>query len=226
MRRRSHFVGYAQTELKNGNTLAGVQFVTIGDASATPLQSIIPVGDNVSDNVVLQTLDFAGRTVDSYMWIDWAGSEGDQEAWVNDETYEIIEGVSFAPGAGLCIQGTTTSQSIQSSGLVGTSDVSVTLRMGNTIVCNPFPVSVDLQDILPTGDNVSDNVVLQTLDFAGRTVDSYMWINWAGSEGDQEAWVNDETYEIIEGVSFPGGTGLCVQGTSTAQAIRFPAPEL
>ena len=79
-------VGYAQSGLKNGNTIAGVQFVNISNESATPLQSIIPVGDDVSDNVVLQTLDFAGRTVNSYMWINWAGDNGDQEAWVNDET--------------------------------------------------------------------------------------------------------------------------------------------
>ena len=106
-------VGYAQSGLKKGNTIAGVQFVNISNESATPLQSIIPVGDDVSDNVVLQTLDFAGRTVNSYMWINWAGDNGDQEAWVNDETYEVISDVTFEGGAGLCVQGTSTEQSIR-----------------------------------------------------------------------------------------------------------------
>lgn len=83
-----------------------------------------------------------------------------------------------------------------------------------------------LQSIKPTGADVSDNIVIQTLDAYGRTVDSYLWIDWAGDESDQEAWVNDETYEIIEGVSFEAGAGLWVQGTSSEQSLRFPAPEL
>ena len=90
-------VGYAQSSLQSGNTLAGVQFVNVGTEADMPPQSIKPTGTDVSDNIVIQTLDAYGRTVDSYLWIDWAGDESDQEAWVNDETYEIIDGVSFAP---------------------------------------------------------------------------------------------------------------------------------
>ena len=61
------------------------QFVNIGSTEAIPLQSIIPNGDDLSDNVYLQTLDAFGRTVDSYNWIDWAGEDGDQTAWADDD---------------------------------------------------------------------------------------------------------------------------------------------
>ena len=190
------------------------------------LQSIIPTGDDTSDNVFIQTLDAYGRTVDSYGWINWAGDNGDVEAWV-DDNYEIISDVSFSPGQGLWVMtNSDESQGVQSAGRVGTDDVSVALRFGGTLTGNPYPTSVDLQDIIPTGDDTSDNVFIQTLDAYGRTVDSYGWINWAGDNGDQEAWVNDN-YEIVTGVSFDAGAGLWIMTNSDAeQSIRFPAPEL
>ena len=202
------------------------QFLPVGSASAMPLQSIIPVGDDLSDNVNLQTLDRAGRTVDNYLWIDWAGEDSDQKAWVDAGTYAIVEGVTFAPGAGLWITGSGETQAIQSSGEVGLKDVSITLREGATGMGNPFPISIGLQDILPTGEDLSDNVNIQTLDRAGRTVDNYLWIDWAGEDSDQKAWVDAGTYAIVDGVTFAPGAGLWVTGTSDKQAICFPAPEL
>ena len=200
------------------------QFVNIGTDGAFPLQSIIPTGENLSDNVFLQTLDAYGRTVDSYNWIDWAGPDSDQEAWADDDG-NIVEGVSFEPGQGLWIYGVSADQGIQTAGKVGTSDVTVSLLAGAVGAGNPFPVAINLQDILPEGDDLSDNVFIQTLDAYGRTVDSYNWIDWAGPDSDQEAWADDDG-NIVEGVSFEPGQGLWIYGTSTSQSIRFPAPEL
>lgn len=194
------------------------------------LQSITPVGEDVSDNVVIQLLDAYGYTIEgaSYMWINWARDNGDECAWVDDSDYTIKEGVAFAPGQGLWVYGTGAGQAIQTSGEVNMDDVSVQLRFGATATGNPFPVSLDLQDIIPEGDDCSDNVVIQLLDAYGYTIDgaSYMWINWAGDNGDECAWVDDSDYTIKEGVTFAPGQGLWVYGTSEAQFIRFPAPEL
>ena len=87
------------------------QFLNVGANTAMPLQSIKPLGDSLSDNVVIQTLTPYGYTESAYMWIDYAG-DGTQEAWVNPDTYEIVTGVTFAPGQGLWIQGSSASQSI------------------------------------------------------------------------------------------------------------------
>ena len=224
MRRRSHFVGYAQSGLQNGGTLTTPQFLNVGAETAMPLQSIIPTGDDTSDNVSLQTLDAYGYTATSYQWINWAGENSDQEAWVDDE-YTIVSGVSFAPGTALWVSGNSSGQAVQSAGKVGASDVIVQLRNGGTAIGNPFPVEVALQDIIVTGDDASDNVSIQTLDAYGYTATSYQWINWAGENSDQEAWVDDE-YTIVTDVKFPSGQGLWVSGSSDAQYLRFPAPEL
>lgn len=117
-----------------------------------------------------------------------------------------------------------TGQGIQTAGKVESSDVVISLRDGFTATGNPFPTTVDLQDIIAVGEGTSDAVVIQTLDFAGRGVDSYTWINWAGDSGDQEAWV-DGDFNIVENVSFAPGQGLWVQGNN-GHSLRFPAPTL
>ena len=92
--------------------MATPQFLGIGSTTAIDLQAIKPVGDNTSDNVSIQTLDAYGRGVDNYIWCDWAGESGDQEAW-SDGSGEIIEGVKFAPGHGLWVQGSASGQYLQ-----------------------------------------------------------------------------------------------------------------
>ena len=222
--RRRNIVGYAQNELKSGNSLVGAQFMAIGSDAGMPLQSVKPTGSDTSDNVYLSTLDALGFTVTTYSWVNWAGDNGDQEAWIDDD-FAIVEDVTFAPGAAVWVQASRSEQGVQTAGQVGSSDVVVKLRSGNTAVANPFPVAVDLQDILPTGEGTSDNVYASTLDALGYTIKTYSWVNWAGDNGDQEAWIDDD-FAIVEGVKIAPGAGLWVQGSSGSQGIRIPAPEL
>ena len=198
--------------------MTAAQFVNIGTSTAMPLESILPTGDDVSDSVSIMTLDAFGRTVDTYDWNDWAQ---DEPCWV-DGDFEKVEGVTFEVGQGLWVIGGSTSQGIQTAGAVGKADVSVTLRNGGTATANPFPTTLNLQDVLPTGDDVSDSVSIMTLDAFGRTVDTYDWNDWAQ---DEPCWVNGD-FEKVEGVTFEAGQGLWVIGASTTQGIVFPAPEL
>ena len=215
--RRSRFVGYAQSGLRKNGTLVTAQFLPItGDA--IPLDNLVATGDDASDNVEIQTLDAYGRTVDSYSWNDWAQAT---PCWV-DGGYEKVEGVSFAPGQALFVMGSSATQGLQSSGKVGDEDVVVALRKNGTLAGNPFPVAIDLQDIVAEGNDVSDNVEIQILDAYGRTVDSYSWNDWAQ---DKPCWV-DGGYDKVEGVSFEPGQGLFVMGSGDGQYLRFPAPEL
>lgn len=197
--------------------MATPQFLNIG-SDGMPLQSILPTGDDTSDNVFIQTLTAGGLTLNTYSWNEWAC---DEPCWVNDD-YEKVEGVTFAPGAGLWVQGSSTTQGIQSAGQVGVEDVSVTLKSGFTAAGNPFPVAINLQDIIAEGSDTSDNVFIQTLTPGGLTLNTYSWNEWAC---DEPCWVNDD-YEKVEGVTFAPGQGLWIQGSSDQQSIRFPALEL
>ena len=53
------------------------------------------------------------------------------------------------------------------------------------------------------------------------TVDSYMYLDW----GDPKGWC-DDSYTVVEGVTFPAGQGLFITGTKATEYLRFPAPEL
>ena len=194
------------------------QFLNTGSNIAIPLQSISPTGDDTSDNVFIQTLDAYGRTVTTYGWNDWNYAKA---CWV-DDSYTAVENVSFPAGQGLWVQGLTVDQGIQTAGKVGTSDVVITLQNGCTATGNPFPTAINLQDIVASGTDASDNVFIQTLDPYGRTVATYGWNDWNYAE---PCWV-DDSYTKVEGVTFVPGQGLWVQGTSAEQSITFPAPEL
>ena len=213
----ANIVGYSQNALQSGFTMATPQFLNIG-TEGMPLQSILPTGADTSDNVYIQTLTAGGYTLNTYSWNDWAC---DEPCWVNDD-YEKVEGVTFAPGQGLCIQASSVEQGIQSAGQVGSDDITVILQNGFTATGNPFPVTISLQDIIVDGDDTSDNVYIQTLTAGGYTLNTYSWNDWAC---DEPCWVNDD-YEKVEGVTFAAGEGILVQATSANQSVRFPAPEL
>ena len=210
-------MGCAQNNLKSGYSLVTPQFLMIG-TDEMPLQSIAAIGEGTSDNVNIQTLDAAGYTVDSYLWNDWVA---EKPCWVND-SFEPVEDVTFAAGQGLWIGGASVEQGVQTAGKVGKEDVVFNLRSGYVATGNPYPVAIDLQDIIAQGEGTSDNVNIQTLDAAGYTVDSYLWNDWVA---EKPCWVND-SFEPVEGVIIQPGQGLWVGGSSTEQSIRFPAPEL
>ena len=184
------------------------------------MQSLKPVGDDVDTDggIVLQTLDAAGRSGTSYQWIDW----GEPTGWCDDE-WNLIEGVTFAPGQGLWTLGTSDGASIQSAGQVSAADILVQLQNGGTVTGNPFPISVALQDIVPVGADVDTDggIVIQLLDAAGRSGTSYQWIDW----GEPTGWCDDE-WNLVEDVTFDPGQGLWVLGTSDGASLQFPAPKL
>ena len=200
------------------------QFVNVNGLSLLPISNIVPVGDDTYNNVAIQRLDSAGRTVENYVWTDAGGENWDQIGWVDDNN-EIVSGVSFTSGEGLWVSGSANGQGIQTAGSVGTSDVTVQLKAGGIGTGNPFPVSVNLSDLIPSGDDTYNNVSIQTLDSAGRTVENYVWTDAGGENWDQTGWVNDEN-ELVSNISFQPGQGLWVCGSSESQYLTFPAPEL
>lgn len=219
----ANIVGYGQSNLRNGATMITPQFSPI-TGNTISLDSLVPTGSDLADNVNIRVLDAYGRTLSGceYAWNDWVDENG--PCWANED-YEKVTGVTFAPGQGLWVYGKTTSQGLQSCGQVGLADVVVTLRNGGTPTGNPFPVAVDLQDIVPEGEDLPDNVNIRVLDAYGRTISGceYAWNDWVDENG--PCWANED-YEKVEGVSFDAGQGLWVYGKNTSQSLRFPAPEL
>lgn len=95
------------------------------------------------------------------------------------------------------------------------------LNNGGTVAGNATPVAINLQDIIAKGNEASDNVYVQILDYAGRTVASYGWNDWAN---DDACWVDDD-YSPVTDVILKPGEGIWVQASSAEQSIVIPAPE-
>ena len=218
-------VGYAQSGLRNGASLTSAQFTNVtGDQF--DLENFIPTGDDVYNAVAINTIDAYGFVTATYTWTD-AGGEGwdTPNVWVDDDN-NIVENVKFAPGQGLWVNGADTAQGLQSAGKVSKVDVAVQLQNGATLCGNPFPVSVALNDIYPTGDDVYNAVAINLLDEYGFVTATYTWTD-AGGEGwdTPDVWVDDDN-NIMENVTFAPGQGLWVNGASGTQYLNIPAPEL
>ena len=133
--------------------------------------------------------------------------------------------VTFEPGQALWVLGSSSSQGLQTSGKVGTSDVQIQLRYGGTLAGNPFPVKITLGDLIPTGEDTYNNVSVQILDAYGYTQTNYSWTDAGGEGWDEIGWVDDDN-NLVTNVEIEAGQGLWVLGSNSNQYLRFPAPEL
>ena len=84
---------------------------------------------------------------------------------------------------------------------------------------------VDIQSIIPTGDNIdAGDVNIQTLDAFGRTENMYTY--YGEGEFDDGAAAGWYTDDGLANVSFEPGQGLWVASPDTPTSLQFPAPEL
>ena len=203
--------------------MIGAQILGIGSQDGSVnLQSIVPQGNDCVDNVSLSKLGPYGTTEITYTWIDY-GSEGGAY-WTEDGDSKAT-GVTFIPGEALWIQASGSDQFVQSKGQVSTSDISVRLREGATMVSNPTPITIDIQKILPTGPDCVDNLSMSKVGPYGTTETTYTWIDY-GSEGGAY-WTEDgDSKASGSGVKIEPGAGLWLQASSTEQYIVFPGVEL
>ena len=227
----AEIVGYASNNLRHGSIGLVPQFAGVASADGSFDLQTITCSDNSSDSVSFSILNNTGLNGDSYLWIDYYENPetGETEScWVDGDTYEKVTGYTLKPGEALWVQADSTDQLFQSAGRVNTSDVVVQLRHGSTLTGNPFPVTLDLQDIT-CSDNCSDSVSFSILNNTGLNGDSYLWIDYYENPetGETEScWVDGDTYEKVNGFNVTPGMGLWVQADHSDQYITFPGVEL
>ena len=222
-------VGYASNNLRWGSIGLVPQFAGVASADGSFDLQTITCSDNSSDSVSFSVLDNTGLNGDSYFWIDYYENPetGETESCWVDGAFEKVSGYTLNPGEALWVYADSTDQLFQSAGRVNTSDVAVQLRQGSTLTGNPFPVTLDLQDIT-CSDNSSDSVSFSILDNTGLNGDSYFWIDYYENPktGETEScWVDGE-FEKVNGFKVTPGMGLWVYADSSDQYITFPGVEL
>lgn len=216
---RSLVVGYSTGDLRDGFTAAGAQFVTVSETGIN-LQDIKVVGykGENADTVNIQILDRMGKTVTTYYWADLP--EDDIYGWL-DDLEEIPEDVVFQPGTGLWIFSSDDSLGVQTAGQVPTKDTTINLRNGFTMVANPTPVAINLQDIVVSGyeGENADTVNIQILDRMGKTITTYYWADLP--DDDIYGWL-DDMEEIPEDVTFDPGAALWIFSSDATLSVTIP----
>ena len=227
-------VGYSEVGLRFGSKGAGACFVNI-DGQPMNLQDIKVTGYDKSAGyedaeVTVQTLDAAGRTIETYTWYD---VPGDFTGWL-DSSDNYVEDMTVAPGEGLYAGAPNSDFALQSAGQVVTSDTSVVLRFGSKHVVNPTPVAINLNDVNEDGKFLrvigydeeigyeDAEVTVQTLDAAGRTIETYTWYD---VPGDFFGWL-DSSDNYVEDVTIAPGESVYAGAPRNSFSLVLPGVSL
>ena len=212
-----NIVGYATSELADGNKLVGAQFLPVS-GEGYDIQKIVAAGSDVESYVTLQTLTPGGKAKEIFSWDTWLYVESGDAKWIDDKG---IATRTFQPGEALWVSGQA-GYTIQTAGQVGTEDVVASLVDGNVAINNPFPVKVNIQDIVATGADVESYVTLQTLTTGGKAKEIFSWDTWLYVEAGDAKWIDDKGIATRD---FDPGEGLWVSGQA-GYTLRIPAPTL
>lgn len=218
-----NIVGYQTKSLQAGFTMTGVTFLPV-TGNGVDIQSIIPAGDNIdTGDVNIQTLNAFGQTDDMYTYYGEGEYDDDSVAgWYTDDG---LASVSFAPGQGLWVAAPDKDTTITCAGTVGRDDVVIKLQNGFTATANMMPVTLPIEDVIPSGDNINTgDVNIQTLNAFGQTEDMYTYYGEDEyDDGSVAGWYTDDG---LASVSFAPGQGLWVAAPDETTKLYFPAPEL
>ena len=217
-------MGYAQSEFDvAGNKALAAQFLPI-TGEGFSIQDISFTADDIY-GVSLQTLTVGGKANEFFTWNDWTEYPENSGKFPGfwDDGSGVPATKTFAPGEGIWVQGAI-GDKMTTAGEVGKSDIIVPLATGNVLVGNGFPVSLSVQDIVVTANDIY-GVAIQTLTAGGKADEFFTWNDWTEypeNSGEFPGFWDDGS-GVPSTKVFAPGVALWVQGT-TGDSLRIPAP--
>lgn len=219
----SNIVGYSENGLRHGAKMITAQFVNIGASKNIDLQSLVPTGSGIIDQTEIKVLNAGGVGVEDYIWTSGSDVDSDTDCWANEDQDTKITDRAFEPGTGLWVYGED-GQGIRSSGEVEqVNDVVFPLRHGAIGCGNPYPVAINLQDIVPEGDGIIDQAEIKVLNAGGVGVEDYIWTAGSDVDSETDCWANEDQDTKITDRMIQPGEGLWVYGED-GQSLRFCNP--
>ncbi len=223
-----YVVGYrTENALVKGNSLITPSFLTAGkSASNINDLNLSNLGEYINGEVNFQSLDAYGRMVEgsTYAYYGYDGMTG----W-----YDGSFGVGtkdFSPGEAvwLALPGSDDSDispvTLTNSGEVNTTDITLTLRIGNTAIGNMMAVNYPIADIEVgnIGAQINGEINFQSLDAYGRMVEgsTHAYYGYEGMTG----WY-DGTFAPAS-LSLAPGQGIWIASTAEGVTLKFYAPDL
>ena len=215
----ANVVGYQTKTTSSGFNFVAPTFKNVS-SSKINIQEISISGDNITEWVDnIQILDEGGATVSQYMWLN-AFSMGEKAGWYDLEKNEYAS-ATLNPGDSILIETLNEGALITFSGAVADSVITLTSVCGFNFVGNATPVSINIQDVKISGDNLTEWVDnIQILDEGGATVKQYMWLN-AFSMGEKAGWYDLEKNEYVN-ETIEAGQGFLLETTNADVTITIP----
>ena len=228
-----HRVGYASTDLIDGNKAVCAQFKTIGENGVYLTQIEVDTGSDTkvtaASGVMIQMLDKDGYGTDSYVYHKGDSKGFKTDGWYKSTTLITTENDVFFPvGTGLWFGGKS-GYSLRTAGEVITATQTFNLIDGNTMIANPYPAPVKLTSfIMGTGDDTkvtaSTGVMIQILDKDGYGTDSYVYHKGDSKGFKTDGWYKSTTLITTDNdVTFQPGDAMWFGGKA-GYTVTIPSP--
>ncbi len=216
-------VGYQTT-----TSVAGFNFVTptfdaVDGSGNVSLQDIKISGENVTDSVDnLQILDEGGATVSTYYYMTAATSGLSADGWVDFDAWALADG-TVPYGASVLLSSANANVDITFAGQVASEDSAITTVAGFNFTGNNSPVEINIQDIVISGENVTDSVDnIQILDEGGATTATYYYMTAATSGFAADGWVDFDAWALAD-ITLQPGQGVLVSTANAGVSVVIPS---
>lgn len=232
----SDVVGYLGKETGNeGCTALGISFAAVSGTMDIQDVSVTGYEGDFGGQVYMQTLTPNGYTSATYTWVDLSADPDDPDSeafygWYDENDEKVSKTIN--PGDGFWTASDDINYKIRSAGKVVTASVAIQLGdEGCTMIANPYPTSVNIQDVAVTGyeGDFGGQVYMQTLTPNGYTSATYTWVDLAADpdDPDSEAFYGwyDENDELVT-KTIIAGEGLWTASDSADYSVVFPALNL
>ena len=214
----SNIVGYNRVSINAGLSILGQQFVAIGGDS-NGIENLAPGEDfDPWGSDFVQVWNGSDYETYSYYGADAGGVGDDAEAGWGDESQgavsaTIVNGQAFWVNA-------SADTTLTTSGEVPKSNT-VAINTGLSLVCNPQPAAINIQDIVPDENfDPWGSDFIQIWNGSDYETYSYYGEDAGGVGANGEAGWGDESQSIVD-VTIPAGVGFWVN-SSADSVLTFP----
>ena len=220
----SNIVGYTNKDQGADYSLVVPMFRGIS-ANNYALQDLIPSGENVNGNgdISVQTFTSLAEADEQFFWLteDDMGVE-DGDGWYEGDFATKATKV-LTPGEGLMLGAASGAITLRFAGQVETGAVEIDAPADYSLIGNVRPFALNIQDIIPSGENVNGNgdISVQTFTSLAEADEQFFWLTEEdmGVE-DGDGWYEGDFATKATKV-FDPGEGMMLGAASGAIKITF-----
>ena len=200
-------VGYTTKTTTSGFNWYAPMFTSVG-LNTIDIQDIKLTGDDLDYVANIQILDEGGALTTQFIF--------DGEGWLDDNFAPAEATISFADGILIDTGDDGAGAVCTVAGEVPAENASFVTVAGFNFTGNPFPATIDIQDIKLTGDGLDYVANIQILDEGGSLATQFIF--------DGEGWLDDNfapaTFALAPGAGILIDTGD--DGAGATVTIKVP----